>query len=100
MLSVFERKWQTLASFGRTRGILRLLAQWVSIAYAEGFQEARDEPLIGLGAAPLDDQFFRAAVLEQLGTDQLAGAIQADIAGRRPPIVVESPTAQPRLLAC
>jgi len=81
VLSVFERKWQTLASFGRTRGILRLLAQWVSIAYAEGFEEARDEPLIGLGAAPLDDQFFRAAVLEQLGTEQLAGAIQADIAG-------------------
>jgi hypothetical protein len=81
VLSVFERKWQTLPSFGSTRGILRLLAQWVSITYAEGFTEAREEPLIGLGAAPLDDQFFRAAVLEQLGNDALQGAIVADIAG-------------------
>jgi predicted AAA+ superfamily ATPase len=38
VLSVFERKWQTLHSFQRTRGILRLLAQWVADAYEDGFK--------------------------------------------------------------
>src|SRR5205085_7278443 len=36
VLSVFERKWQELPRFQRTRGILRLLALWVSKAYIEG----------------------------------------------------------------
>jgi len=83
VLSVFERKWQSLPSFTRTRGILRLLAQWVSIAYEEGFRGAHADPLIGMGTAPLDDQFFRAAVLEQLGSDALQAAIITDIAGER-----------------
>jgi hypothetical protein len=30
LLSVFERKWQALPRLQRTRGILRLLALWVS----------------------------------------------------------------------
>jgi hypothetical protein len=80
VLSVFERKWQALPSFQRTRGILRLVAQWVSIAYAEGYQNAYTDPLLGIGTAPLDDQFFRAAVLEQLGNEQLQAAIVSDIA--------------------
>ncbi len=83
VLSVFERKWQSLPSFQRTRGILRLLAQWVSIAYEEGFKGAHEDPLLSLGTAPLEDQFFRAAVLEQLGTDALQAAIISDIAGEQ-----------------
>jgi Protein of unknown function (DUF499) len=81
VLSVFERKWQTLHSFQRTRGILRLLAQWVADAYEDGFKGAHSDPLIALGTAPLDDQFFRASVLDQLGEERLQAAILADIAG-------------------
>jgi hypothetical protein len=81
VLSVFERKWQALPSFQRTRGILRLLAQWVSIAYEEGFRGGSEDALITLGSAPLEDQFFRAAVLEQLGSEELQAAIIADVAG-------------------
>ena len=81
VLSVFERKWQALPGFQRTRGILRLLAQWVSITYEQGFQGAHADPLVTLGTAPLDDQFFRAAVLDQLGNDALQAAIISDIAG-------------------
>lgn len=36
LLSVFERKWQGLPRFQQTRGVLRLLALWVSKAYSEG----------------------------------------------------------------
>ncbi len=81
VLSVFERKWRSLPSFQQTRGILRLLAQWVSIAYAEGFRGAHSEPLVRVGTAPLDDPSFRTAVLDQLGSGELAAAIQSDIAG-------------------
>lgn len=83
VLSVFERKWQALPSFQRTRGILRLLAHWVADAYFEGFQGAHRDPLITLGTAPLDDQFFRTAVLDQLGDDRLSAAILSDIAGEQ-----------------
>ena len=38
VLSVFERKWQAIPRFQQTRGILRLLALWVSRAYQEGFK--------------------------------------------------------------
>lgn len=81
VLSVFERKWQALHSFQRTRGILRLLAQWVADAYEDGFKGAHSDPLIALGTAPLDDQFFRASVLDQLGEERLQAPILADIAG-------------------
>jgi hypothetical protein len=81
LLSVFERKWQTLHSFQRTRGVLRLLAQWVADAYEDGFKGAHSDPLIALGTAPLDDQFFRASALDQLGEERLQAAILADIAG-------------------
>ncbi len=81
VISIFERKWQALPSFQRTRGILRLLAQWVGDAYEDGYRERHTDPLITLGTAPLDDQFFRTAVLEQLGEDRLAPAILSDIAG-------------------
>ncbi len=82
VLSVFERKWQTLPKFQRTRGILRLLALWVSHAYQEAFTTGRKDPLLGLGSAPLDDSLFRAALFEQLGEPRLEAAILSDIAGQ------------------
>lgn len=83
VVSVFERKWQSLPRFQRTRGILRLLALWVSSAYREEHQKASGEPLITLGSAPFDDQTFRDAVFEQLGTDQLSVPVMTDIAGKK-----------------
>lgn len=83
VLSVFERKWQTLPRFQQTRGILRLLAHWVSHAYQRGFKGAQRDGLIGLGTAPLDDSLFRRAVFEQLGDDRLEGAITSDIIGKK-----------------
>ncbi len=82
VLSVFERKWQTLPRFQQTRGVLRLLAQWVSNAYQQGFKGAHRDGLIGLGTAPLDDPLFRRAAFEQLGEDRLEGAITTDIVGK------------------
>lgn len=82
-ISVFERKWQTLPRFQQTRGVLRLLALWVSRAYQEGYKGAQHDPLITLGTAPLEDPMFRAAVFEQLGETKLEGAVTTDIAGRK-----------------
>lgn len=81
-LSVFERKWQALPRFQRTRGVLRLLALWVSNAYQQGYRNIHRDPLIGLGTAPLDDPTFRAAMFEQLGTEKLEVAITTDICGK------------------
>lgn len=82
VLSVFERKWQSLPSFQRTRGVLRMLALWVSQAYSEGFKGAHKDKLISLGTAPLEDQFFRQVVFKQLGEDKLETAVTADICGK------------------
>ena len=43
--------------------------------------QARNEPLITLGSAPLHVPEFRAVVLGQLGEARLDVAIDADIAG-------------------
>ena len=83
VLSLFERKWQSLPRFQQTRGILRLLALWVSNAYKEGYQGKMKEPLITLGSAPLDNMNFRAAVFEQLGENRLEAAVTTDIAGKK-----------------
>lgn len=83
VVSVFERKWQQLPRFQQTRGVLRLLALWVSRAYQQGFKGAHKDSLIGLGTAPLEDALFRAAVFEQLGEAKLEGAVTADICGRK-----------------
>lgn len=83
VLSVFERKWQELPRFQQTRGVLRLLALWVSHAYQQGFKGAQKDPLIGLGTAPLEDSQFRSAVFEQLGESKLEGALTTDICGKR-----------------
>ena len=83
VISVFERKWQTLPRFQQTRGILRLLALWVSRVYQDGYKGAQRDALITLGSAPLEDQTFRAAVFEQLGETRLEGAVTTDIAGNK-----------------
>ena len=82
VLSVFERKWQALPRFQQTRGVLRMLALWVSKAYQEGYKGAHKDQLIGLGTAPLDDPMFRAALFEQLGESRLEGAVTTDICGK------------------
>jgi hypothetical protein len=84
VLSVFERKWQSLRRFQRTRGILRLLALWVQHAYQEEHRRAggRGEALITLGSAPIEDPTFRAAMFEQLGSSDLEGPVTTDIAGK------------------
>ena len=80
-LSVFQRKWRALAQFQQTRGALSMLAQWISWASREQFRQARNEPLITLGSAPLHVPEFRAVVLGQLGEQRLDAAIDADLAG-------------------
>lgn len=83
VISVFERKWRSLPRFQQTRGILRLLALWISNAYLAGYKGAQRDPLITLGTAPLDDPLFRAAVFEQLGQTLLEAAVTTDIAGKK-----------------
>ena len=80
-LSVFQRKWRAVPQFQQTRGALAMLAQWIALASREQFRQARNEPLITLGSAPLHDETFRAALLGQLGEHRLQTAITADIAG-------------------
>jgi len=58
-----------------------MLAQWISWAYRTGFTEARREPLITLGSAPLEVPEFRSVVLGQLGESRLVAAIDSDISG-------------------
>lgn len=82
VLAVFEKKWQSLPRFQRTRGILRLLALWVAHNYQEEHRKATNEPLITLGLAPLDDPTFRAALFEQLGSDNLEIPVTTDIVGK------------------
>jgi hypothetical protein len=81
VLSVFERKWQGLPKFQRTRGVLRMLALWVSHAYQHGYTGAHRDPLIDLGMAPLEDPTFRAAVFEQIGESKLEVSVTTDICG-------------------
>jgi hypothetical protein len=83
LLSVFERKWRSLPKFQQTRGMLRLLALWVSRAWKDGMgSKSTRDPLIMLGSAPLADETFRRAVLDPLAEEALDTVIQTDIAGR------------------
>ena len=82
LLSAFERKWQSLPSFQRTRGVLRMLALWVADAYKRGYETNSKESLIGLGTAPLDNSFFRSAVFDQMGEQRLEVAVTTDICGK------------------
>ncbi|MCA9442605.1 MAG: ATP-binding protein, partial [Candidatus Omnitrophica bacterium] len=81
VLSVFERKWQSLPKFQRTRGVLRLLAQWVAKDYEKGMRRDHKNPLIHMGSAPLSDSMFRAAIMEQVGSDRIEAPLMTDIAG-------------------
>ena len=83
VFSMFERKWQALPRFQRTRGVLRLLALWVSRAYQDGYKGAQRDSLIDIGSAPFDDPIFRAAVFEELGEQKLEGAVTTDICGKK-----------------
>ncbi len=80
-LSVFQRKWAPLPQFQQTRGTLAMLAQWISWVFSEHHKQARNEPLITLGSAPLHHPGFRAVVLGQLGEMRLKAAIETDLAG-------------------
>lgn len=71
------------ARFQRTRGILRLLALWVARAYQDEHRQSTKEPLITLGSAPLEDPIFRAAMFEQLGSNELEVPVTTDIAGKK-----------------
>ena len=82
-LSVFRRKWQALPQYQQTRGTLAMLAQWIAGAYMSGYAEARREPLITLGSAPIGDASFRSVVLGQLGEPRLIAALDADVAGQQ-----------------
>ncbi|WP_197078759.1 ATP-binding protein [Methanosarcina sp. Kolksee] len=79
LISVFERKWQSLPRFQQTRGILRLLALWISNVYREGYRKAGGDLLICIGSAPLDDSLFKSAMFEQLGESKLDIAMTTDI---------------------
>ena len=57
-----------------------MLAQWISWAAADQFKQARSEPLITLGSAPLNVPEFRSILLAQLGESRLQPAIEADLA--------------------
>jgi hypothetical protein len=80
-LTVFQRKWRSLTQFQQTRGTLAMFAQWVSIAFSKDHKEARREPLVTLGSAPLHVREFRSVVLGQLGEVRLDPALDSDIAG-------------------
>ena len=83
VLSVFEQKWQSLPRFQRTRGVLRMLALWVSHAYQEEHRKATREPLITLGLGAAGEPDFRAALFEQLGSNELEVPVTTDIAGKK-----------------
>lgn len=83
VLSVFERKWQSLPRFQRTRGILRMLALWVAHIFQEEHRKAQREPLITLGSAPFENPHFRSAMFEQLGSNELEVPVTTDIAGKK-----------------
>ena len=85
VLSVFERKWQALPRFQQTRGVLRLLALWVSQRLSRGLPRARtSDPLIGLGTAPLDDPAVpRRRSSSSWASQRLEGAVTTDICGKK-----------------
>lgn len=82
VLGVFEKKWQSLPRFQRTRGVLRMLGLWVANNYQEEHRKVTNEPLITLGLAPLDNAYFRSAVFNQLGNDALEIPVTTDIIGK------------------
>jgi hypothetical protein len=82
VLSLFQRKWRSLPQFQQTRGILKLLAQWVAEAFTDNYKKGHRDLLISLGTAPLDNLSFRDVVSQQLNEDRLKAVITTDICGR------------------
>ena len=82
-ISVFERKWQALPRFQQTRGVLAHAGALGRPGVPTGLQRRAQDPLIGLGTAPLEDSMFRSAVFEQLGETKLEGAVTTDICGKK-----------------
>ena len=78
-LSVFQRKWQPLGQYQQTRGTLAMFAQWISWVFRKDHEQARREPVLTLGSAPLEVPQFQAIILGQLGEPKLEAAIGADI---------------------
>ena len=88
VLSVFERKWRPLPEFQQTRGVLWMLALWVSTSYTPAYKKAHPDPLLTLGTAPFGDPIFRVAVFEQLGSRPLETAARTHVAGLKYPHAV------------
>ena len=79
VLRLFEGKWQSIPKFQRTRGALRLLAQWVAHNCQPQNWKNSEEPLITLGLAPFDNPWFTSALFAQMGNDRLNVPILTDI---------------------
>lgn len=79
VLRLFEGKWQSIPKFQRTRGALRLLAQWVAHNCQPQNWKYSEEPLITLGLAPFDNPWFTSALFAQMGNDRLNVPILTDI---------------------
>jgi len=62
-LSVFQRKWQSLPQYQQTRAHLAYSRNGSSASTPPTTSQARAEPLITLGSAPLEDRSFRATIL-------------------------------------
>mgnify|MGYP007070580700 CR=1 FL=1 len=61
-----------------------MLALWVANNFQEEHRRSGGdgEHLITLGSAPIDNSTFRAAMFEQLGSNDLEGPVTTDIAGK------------------
>jgi len=56
-----------------------MFAQWISWVFRKDHEQARREPVLTLGSAPLEVPQFQAIILGQLGEPKLEAAIGADI---------------------
>lgn len=81
VLQVFEKKWQGMNSFGRTRGVLRMLSLWLREAYIDAHKHNTKSSLITLGTAPMNQDFFANVVYGQMGNRDLAIPVNSDVAG-------------------
>jgi hypothetical protein len=83
VISLFQRKWRSLPQFQQTRGILKLIAQWVAESYTRSYTKPHPDLLISLGTAPLEvSSFLEDLVSQQLNEQRLRGVIATDICGR------------------
>ena len=82
VLQVFEKKWQGMNSFGRTRGVLRMLSLWLREAYLDAHKQNDKSSLLTLGMAPMYQEVFANTVYGQMGNRDLAIPINSDVAGK------------------